>query len=104
MQTRIKEIMIEKEVSSVSLAETIGVSKVTISNLINNKTMPSVDTLDKIAYALDVPIWQLFASPEEVQECDENIITCPHCGGKIQCVEVSRMPDHENIRGKEYYK
>lgn len=104
MQTRIKEIMIEKEVSSVSLAETIGVSKVTISNLINNKTMPSVDTLDKIAYALDVPIWQLFASPEEVQECEANIITCPHCGGKIQCIEVSHMPDHENIRGKEYYE
>ncbi len=103
MQTRIKEIMIEKEVSSISLAETIGVSKVTISNLINNKTMPSVDTLDKIAYALDVPMWQLFASPEEVKE-DANIIICPHCGGKIHFDGEPRMPDHENIRGKEYYK
>lgn len=104
MQTRIKEIMIEKEVSSVSLAETIGVSKVTISNLINNKTMPSVDTLDKIAYALDVPIWQLFASSEEVQESNANVITCPHCGGKIHFDGEICMPDHENIRGKEYYK
>lgn len=58
--------MIEKGVSSVSLADMIGVSKVTVSNLINNKTMPSVETLDKIATALDVPIWQLFVSPEEI--------------------------------------
>lgn len=58
--------MIEKGVSSVSLADMIGVSKVTVSNLINNKTMPSVETLDKIATALDVPMWQLFVSPVEV--------------------------------------
>ena len=58
--------MIEKGFSSVSLADMIGVSKVTVSNLINNKTMPSVETLDKIATALDVPMWQLFVSPVEV--------------------------------------
>ena len=66
MQVRIKEIMVEKGMSSVSLADIIGVSKVTVSNLINNKTMPSVETLEKIATALNVPMWQLFASPEEV--------------------------------------
>lgn len=38
MQVRIKDIMIEKGVSSVSLADMIGVSKVTVSNLINSKT------------------------------------------------------------------
>lgn len=71
MQVRIKEIMVEKGVSSVSLADTIGVSKVTVSNLINNKTMPSVETLEKIASALDVPMWQLFASPVEVADKSE---------------------------------
>ena len=71
MQVRIKEIMVEKGVSSVSLADTIGVSKVTVSNLINNKTMPSVETLEKIASALDVPMWQLFASPVEVNDKSE---------------------------------
>ena len=71
MQVRIKEIMVEKGVSSVSLADTIGVSKVTVSNLINNKTMPSVETLEKIASALVVPMWQLFASPIEVTDKSE---------------------------------
>lgn len=78
--------MIEKGVSSVSLAETIGVSKVTISNLINRKTMPSIDTISRIADALDVPMWQLFASPEEVrgEDQEEGVITCPNCGKKFK--------------------
>lgn len=80
MQVRIKDIMIEKGVSSVSLADMIGVSKVTISNLINNKTMPSVETLDKIATALDVPIWQLFASPEEITGESELTALIQHKG------------------------
>lgn len=85
MKVRIKEIMVEKGVSSVSLADIIGVSKVTVSNLINNKTMPSVETLEKIATALNVPMWQLFASPEEIQpQSDGASITCPNCGKSIK--------------------
>lgn len=78
MNVRIKEIMQEKGVSSVKMADMIHVSKVTISNLINNKTMPSIDTLEKIATALDVPIWQLFASPSEITG-NGKIIRCPNC-------------------------
>ena len=85
MQVRIKEIMVEKGVSSVSLADIIGVSKVTVSNLINNKTMPSVETLEKIATALNVPMWQLFASPEEIQPQSDGVsITCPNCGKEFE--------------------
>lgn len=85
MKARIKEIMVEKGVSSVSLADIIGVSKVTVSNLINNKTMPSVETLEKIATALNVPMWQLFASPEEIQPQSDGVsITCPNCGKSIK--------------------
>ena len=49
MKTRIKEIMQEKGISSVVLAEKIGVSKVTVSNLINDKTMPSLKTMEDVA-------------------------------------------------------
>lgn len=42
----------------------IGLSKNTISNLINNKTKPSLDTLNKIADKLNVPLWQLFTEPQ----------------------------------------
>jgi transcriptional regulator with XRE-family HTH domain len=47
---------------------------------------PSVttSTLEKIATALNVPMWQLFASPEEVQPKKDGLsLTCPHCGKEI---------------------
>ena len=84
MKTRIKGIMQEKGISSIILADKIGVSKVTVSNLINDKTMPSLKTMEDVANALDVPIWQLFASPEEV---GGNTLTCPKCGTKLKLVE-----------------
>lgn len=79
--------MREKGVSSVSLAKKVGVTTVTMSNLINNKTAPSLDTIERIATALNVPLWQLFTSPEEIQQGNIKAvaptITCPHCGKVI---------------------
>lgn len=93
MRVRIKEIMSEKGITSVELAEKIGVSKATISNLINNKTMPSIDTLGKIATALGVPDWQMFASKEEaVNDTKEEFLTCPYCGKEIN-VELTKKSD-----------
>lgn len=90
MKVRIREIMSEKGVTSVELAEKIGVSKATISNLINNKTMPSIDTLGKIATVLGVPDWQLFASKEEaINDTKEEFLTCPYCGKEIN-VELTK--------------
>lgn len=40
---------------------------------------------NKIATALNVPMWQLFASPEEVQPKKDGFsLTCPHCGKSIK--------------------
>lgn len=72
--------MKERGVTSAKLSEMIGISKVTVSNLINNKTAPSLDTLEKIASALNVPLWQLFASPDEVKREASDSIICPKCG------------------------
>lgn len=80
---RLKEIMKEQGISSAALAEMIDVSKVTISNLINNKTMPSIETLDKIAQKLNIPMWQLFVSKKEISERG-NVSLCPHCGKPIE--------------------
>ena len=90
MKVRIREIMSEKGITSVELAEKIGVSKATISNLINNKTMPSIDTLGKIATALGVPDWQLFASKEEAaNDVKEDSLLCPYCGREIN-IELTK--------------
>lgn len=92
MKLRIKEIMVEKGVSSISLAKSLNVSKQTISNIINGRTMPSVDTLEKAANILGVPIWQIFDDPKKVAEhlTSEATLTedkrveikfiCPECG------------------------
>lgn len=88
MKLKLKEIMQEKGVTSVALAEKIGVSKVTISNLINNKTMPSLSTLETIAEALNVPVWQLLVSKEEVQTDKDGTLSCPKCGTKLELKAV----------------
>lgn len=79
--------MQQKGITSVALSEMMGISKATVSNLINNKTMPSIDTLGKIAEVLDVPNWQLFASEEEVFGDSKNSITCPKCGARFKLEE-----------------
>lgn len=77
--------MSEKGVTSVFLAKSLGVTKQTISNMINGKVMPSLETLGKVAEILGVPVWQLFASPEEVTEKESgNVFHCPHCGRPIK--------------------
>ena len=101
MDLRIKEIMSERNVTSAWLAEKVGISKVAVSNIVTGKSSPSLDNLLKIADALNVSITTLIG---EDKEEEENVIVCPHCGGKIQFDGEPRMPDHENIQGKEYYK
>ena len=78
---RIKEVIKEKGLTITSLADKLGIARESLSRMI---VSPSYPTLEKISTALDVPMWQLFASPEEVKGEDENAITCPHCGKKIK--------------------
>lgn len=100
MDLTIKEIMSERGVTSAWLAEKVGISKVAVSNIITGKSSPSLDNILKIADALNVSITELIGEKKE----NSNTITCPHCGGKIHFGGEPRTPDHENIRGKEYYK
>ncbi|MBQ8520017.1 MAG: helix-turn-helix transcriptional regulator [Bacteroides sp.] len=87
MKLRIKELMEEKGVTSVSMATSIGIHKVSFSNIINGKINPSAETLEKIAEALGVEMWELFASKEEIVNQDKNTITCPKCGAKFELKE-----------------
>lgn len=84
-ELRIKEVCKEKGVKVMDLSTMIGVSQTNTSNIINGKVNPSLETLEKIASALNVPMWQLFASPEEIQpQSDGASITCPNCGKSIK--------------------
>ena len=51
MKLRIKEVLKEKKVTALSLAEKIGIAQPSMSNIVNNKVTPSLDTIEKIANA-----------------------------------------------------
>ena len=65
MELRIKELINEKGTTIQNIADVIGVNRVTLSNSINGN--PTLETLEKIANALGVPVAELFdKSSDEV--------------------------------------
>lgn len=78
---RIELLIKEKGFNMTSFAEKMNTTR---QNLYAILKSPSYPTLEKVAEALDVPMWQLFASPEEVQPKKDGLsFTCPHCGKNI---------------------
>ena len=79
---RIKDLLKEKGVTINELADKMGISRVTLSTQINGTA--NIASYEKIATALNVPMWQLFASSEEVHPKSDSLsLTCPHCGNDI---------------------
>lgn len=60
---RIKEILKEKGVTQVELAERIRITQVGLNRMINGN--PTAETLLKIAQALDIDIRELFVPTKE---------------------------------------
>ena len=74
---RIELLIKEKGYNMTSFAEKMNTTR---QNLYAILKSPSYPTLEKVAEALDVPMWQLFASPEEVQPKKDSLsVKCPHC-------------------------
>lgn len=81
---RIKELLKEKGLTQQELADKVGVSYQSMKQTLNAPSV-TTSTLEKIATALNVPMWQLFASPEEIQsKSDGASITCPNCGKEFE--------------------
>lgn len=59
---RILEILSNQNRTSKNLAQSINVAENTISSIVNGKSSPRLDTLEKIANALEVDIKDLFVS------------------------------------------
>ena len=79
-RNRIKDICKEKGITQKELALKLGVSDMSL-----NKTLrgdyPQLQTLEKIADALEVKIIELF------ERSEKSNFKCPHCGGDIN-VEI----------------
>lgn len=78
---RIKELLKEKHYTQQELADKMNVSLSAVRQMVAAESLTTA-TLEKIATALNVPMWQLFASPEEVAQQTKSDI-CPHCGQPI---------------------
>ena len=64
------------------LAKAADIHRVSISLISSGKMNATLDTLQRIADALDVPITELFEAE------DKNSFCCPHCGKKISVTKA----------------
>lgn len=78
MQLRIKDVLKEKGKTAVWLASEIEIAQPSMSNIVNGKTNPSLETLEKIASSLKVSITELF------ENRDSNTFHCPNCGHALK--------------------
>ena len=88
MTTRIKDLIKEKGYTQKDFAEKIGMTYQSFYQIINGQ--PSMPSLIKIAEALGVELWELFADGREIAaKYQENAaaladgIRCPACGALI---------------------
>lgn len=66
MKLRIKELCKEKGINITQLAEVMGIKQESLSRAINGN--PTIETLQKIADALKVELWELFTSSTSKEE------------------------------------
>lgn len=78
---KIKDICEQRSLTITELGRLIGLKKSSIYSIINNGN-PTVETLEKIAKALNVSIRDFFDE-------DKEVFTCPHC--------------HQVIRDKDFF-
>jgi transcriptional regulator with XRE-family HTH domain len=62
---RLREMREEKKLSQGDIEKRTGLFRAYISRVENGHTVPAIETLEKLARALEVPLYQLFYDGEE---------------------------------------
>jgi transcriptional regulator with XRE-family HTH domain len=76
---RLRELREAKMLSQGEIEKRTGLLRCYISRVENNHTVPAIETLEKLARALEVPMYQLF-----------------HAGDASPDVRRSKLGDHDN--------
>jgi transcriptional regulator with XRE-family HTH domain len=63
--TRLRQLREQKQMSQGNIEDRTGLLRCYISRVENGHTVPSLETLERFAAVLDVPLYQLFYSGEE---------------------------------------
>lgn len=92
-ELRIKEVCKEKGITLEDLAKRLGILRTSLSQALSRNSF-STDRLNDIATALDVPTWQLFASPADVSGSME-FLAIVRCNGELK--EVTSVEELEKI-------
>ena len=82
---RLKEMLKNRKLSAKELSDLCNISENSISKIITGKTSPSLDTLERIALALSVPVSELFAEPST------DTVHCPKCGARLTLREKTDL-------------
>jgi transcriptional regulator with XRE-family HTH domain len=72
----IDRILKEKKLSKTDVAKGMGLSRESLYRILSGN--PTLENLNKLSAALQVPITELFEQPST------GVVNCPHCGGKIK--------------------
>lgn len=91
-RTRIKELCQEQGITQKELAEKMGITDISLNKTLRGE-YPQLQTLEKIANTLNIPIGELFHKPNT-----GNIIGFVKVGDTIH--EVKSAEDVKNLAGK----
>lgn len=82
---RVKELLKEKKMLLLELANELGITRQALNRI--QKGNIRISTAERIATVLDIPLWRLFASDEEVlkdlQRRHGNKFYCRSCGEPV---------------------
>ena len=67
---RLKALREQKNLSQGDIEKRTGLLRCYISRVENGHTVPSVDTMEKMARALEVPMYRLFTDEEDVKKLE----------------------------------
>jgi transcriptional regulator with XRE-family HTH domain len=62
---RLRALLVEKKLSQGDIEEKTGLLRCYVSRVENGHTVPAVETLEKFARALEIPMYQLFYDGED---------------------------------------
>lgn len=67
MEFRLKEILKEKGLTISGFANMVGITQANMSNIVNLKSSPTLDTLNRISEALNISVTELFRKEEDIE-------------------------------------
>lgn len=91
MELKVKDLIKQKGMTMQQFAETLGVTRDTLTRNINGN--PTLETLERIATALNVPITELFSAGSN----DELTALIQHKGDYYKATTIAEL---ENIVAK----